>query len=331
MTSSWIAYYEFYVQDVEASAAQWTREFGLTEAFRDEAVEPTRSIGISQGSVRLLLTQDERPGSAPAEFLAQHGEGLATIALASGARVGSPDGMANGDRPRFARAGNLISGAGGVSYRFVSPDVVDLFPEHSGRYRAVDHLALCVPTGDLDSAVAWHVQELGLAKVFEERISIGAQAMNSAVVQAAHGDLTLTVIEPAERTQPGQISRFLESHRGAGVQHLALSTDDIAAAVEASKAGGVEFLDTPDAYYDSLAQRLGRLPIDLDRMRETRILADRDPDGELFQIFARSRHQRGTFFVELIERLGARTFGTANIRALYEAVERDRSRVSAQG
>jgi len=184
---------------------------------------------------------------------------------------------------------------------------------------------MCIPGGELKETVRFCEQALGFQQTFAEYISIGAQGMDSVVVQSPTGGVTFTLLEPDTGRSPGQIDAFLEAHGGAGVQHLALRTDDIAHSVRSLAARGVGFLSTPGAYYDLLGARLGHTGIPVETLRELAILVDQDHGGQLFQIFSRSTHPRRTFFLELIERRGAATFGTANIKALYEAVERQRA------
>jgi 4-hydroxymandelate synthase len=147
--------------------------------------------------------------------------------------------------------------------------------------------------------------------------------MFSQVVQSQGGGVTLTLIAPDLSRSPGQIDDFLAWHDGPGVQHLALSSHDIVAAVDTMTGHGVGFGFTPDTYYASLDGRLGQVDLPVDRLRPRGILVDRDHWGQMYQIFAKSLHVRRTFFWELIERHGARTFGTSNIPALYEAKERE--------
>jgi hypothetical protein len=112
-------------------------------------------------------------------------------------------------------------------------------------------------------------------------------------------------------------------HDGAGVQHIAFLTTDIVHAVRTFAGRGVGFAVTPSSYYDALAARLGPTDIALEALRPLGILVDRDHWGQMYQIFAKSTHIRRTYFVELIDRHGARTFGTSNIPALYAAKERE--------
>ncbi|MFJ1990833.1 4-hydroxyphenylpyruvate dioxygenase [Streptomyces asiaticus] len=189
----------------------------------------------------------------------------------------------------------------------------------------IDHIAVCLGTGGLGPAVAYYQQALGFRDVFAEHIVVGAQAMHSKVVQSPSGTVTLTLIEPDDTALPGQIDEFLKSHQGSGVQHLAFSSHDAVGSVRALSDRGVTFLSTPDAYYDLLGERIDLSPRRLADLRATGVLADEDHDGQLFQIFTASTHPRHTLFYEVIERQGAQTFGSANIKALYEAVELERT------
>ncbi len=186
----------------------------------------------------------------------------------------------------------------------------------------MDHLAVCLPAGGLDPAVRHYQEVFGFAQTFEERIVVGHQAMDSKVVQSGSEKVTLTLIEPDITRELGQIDAFVSAHGGAGVQHVAFLADDIAEAVRTAADGGARFLSTPAAYYDTLTERVGDPPVPVSTLRELGILADRDGSGAMLQIFSESRHPRRTLFYELIERRGARTFGSNNIKALYEAVER---------
>jgi 4-hydroxyphenylpyruvate dioxygenase len=132
--------------------------------------------------------------------------------------------------------------------------------------------------------------------------------------------------EPAVGKRKSQIDEYLEFYDGPGVQHIALTTDDIVSAVTAMSAAGVEFLSTPDAYYDELGAWAGDTGVPVETLREHGILADRDEDGYLLQIFTKPVQDRPTVFFELIERHGSQGFGKGNFKALFEAIEREQER-----
>jgi 4-hydroxymandelate synthase len=341
---------ELYVGD----AQQMT--FYLCNAFDFEVlgyggVADQHSVLLGHGDIRLLLTSGLRAGQPATSFVQRHGDGVAVIGLRTDdAEKAFTEVVGRGARPiappRVWRRQDgsevvtaTVSGFGDVNHRFVQrrggeaflPGAIDeptSGPSGGKLLQAVDHFAVCVPTGELAATVAYYQRVFGFAQIFEERIEIGAQAMESKVVQDPGGTVTLTIIAPDPARQPGQIDDFLSSHEGAGVQHLAFSTAEIATAVTAFTERGVRFLNTPSSYYDGIGRRLGEVDVPMDQLRGGNILVDRDHWGEMFQIFTESVFVRRTLFFELIERHGALTFGTNNIRALYEAKERERTQTA---
>jgi 4-hydroxymandelate synthase len=344
-----IDYLEIYVESLDQAAFTWVDQYGFTVAGFGGSADH-RSLALRQGDITLILTEatsDHHPASA---YVLEHGEGVADIALrtddveatfraavAGGAEIVRRPARHGGPGPA---ATATISGFGDVVHTLVErepgegpglpvgfhaalrPDGAD---PNGARLLTVDHLAVCLRAGSLRPAVEHYRNVLGFRDIFEERITVGAQAMESTVVQSRSGAVTLTLIEPDESADPGQIDEFLKSHQGAGVQHVAFSSRDAVRAVRVLSERGVAFLNTPPLYYDLLRERVRLSDSKVESLRATNVLVDEDHDGQLFQIFTASTHPRHTLFFEIIERQGARTFGSANIKALYEAVERERT------
>ena len=281
----------------DAIAAGATSVTPLRSWENDKARVVTAEItGFGEVAYRLI----ERHG-ADAEFLPD------AIAMEPGAADGPAGTTAScpADSPADSPADGADDG--------IAADLLSL----------IDHVALCVPAGELDSTVAFHEQALGFTVIFQEYVEVGSQGMFSKVVQSESGGATLTIIEPDINRQAGQIDDFLAWHGGAGVQHLAFLTADIVHAVRTFGQRGAGFAETPASYYDMLGARLGATEIPIDALRPLGILVDRDHWGQMYQIFAKSTHIRRTYFHELIERRGARTFGISNIPALYAAKDRE--------
>jgi 4-hydroxyphenylpyruvate dioxygenase len=139
------------------------------------------------------------------------------------------------------------------------------------------------------------------------------------------GKIKFPLNEPAEGRRKSQIEEYLDFYGGPGVQHVALATTNIVETVEALKERGVLFLETPDAYYQEVGGRVGEIDESYEDLRRLRILADRDDDGYLLQIFTKTAQDRPTLFFEVIERHGARGFGDGNFKALFEAIEREQA------
>ncbi|MCK9929391.1 4-hydroxyphenylpyruvate dioxygenase [Frankia sp. Mgl5] len=198
-------------------------------------------------------------------------------------------------------------------------------------FQALDHVVGNVELGAMDEWVAFYNRVMGftnLAEFVGGDIATRYSALMSKVVASGNHRVKFPLNEPAPGRRKSQIAEYLEFHGGPGVQHLALATGDILASVDAMRAEGVEFLDTPDTYYDdpALWARVGEVRAPVEELRRRRILVDRDEDGYLLQIFTRPLGDRPTVFFELIERHGSLGFGKGNFQALFEAIEREQER-----
>jgi len=346
-----IDHVEFHVGDAEQTADSFCTAFGFRRTGRGEpgsGPAPGRSLLLEQGSIRVLLTCGLAADHPAAEYVLKHGDGVACIALSvedaaqafeeavrRGARPVAEPEVCRGEDGEVVVA--TVAGPGDVTHRLVErrsagggflPGAIHpVAPQPragTDPVQDLDHIALCVPAEQLEPTVRLYRQVFGFHEIFQERIEIGDQAMDSTVVQSPSRGVTLTIIAPDPAARPGQIDEFLGAHAGPGVQHLALGTGDIVSAVRTLADRGVRFLSTTSGYYDAVEPRLGAVGVPVATLRAGNILVDRDERGELFQIFAESTFARRTFFFELIERRGALTFGSNNIKALYEAKERER-------
>jgi 4-hydroxyphenylpyruvate dioxygenase len=162
----------------------------------------------------------------------------------------------------------------------------------------------------------------------DEAISTEYSALMSKVVTDGNGRVKFPINEPAEGKRKSQIDEFLEFYGGPGAQHLAVATNDILRTVDALRENGVEFLSTPDSYYEDpeLRSRIGEVRVPIEELQRRGILVDRDEDGYLLQIFTKPLGDRPTVFFELIERHGSLGFGKGNFKALFEAIEREQEK-----
>jgi 4-hydroxymandelate synthase len=324
MTVLRIGHIEIYATDRDALVDYFVSALDFTDVARTRTSHSESSV-LERGDVRLVVTE----GPAVAGFLERHGDGVADLAFvcddveATRARA-----LAAGARPAGADA---VVAFGSVRHtllpadtRYPAPTAETSRIDGAPHIRDLDHIAVVLEAGDLAERVEFYLQAFGFEPYSSEFIELGTQAMDSVVVRNAAATVTFTFLEPVADRDTGQLDGFLERNEGAGVQHLAFLVDDIVPAVRDFRERGVEFLSTPGAYYDALAGRLHEMAPEIGALRDTGVLADRDEWGYLLQLFTRSPYPRNTLFYELIQRRGARGFGSANIRALYEAVERDR-------
>ncbi|GAA4253475.1 4-hydroxyphenylpyruvate dioxygenase [Dactylosporangium darangshiense] len=330
MTVLRIGHIEIYTSDRESLVDYFATALDFAHVARARTGNAESSL-LERGDVRLVVTE----GPIAAEFLERHGDGVADIAyLCDDVDATRERALAAGARPVGV---NAVAAFGSVRHTLLpestrySPALpwtpVAGGPGPANRVRhvqALDHIAVVLDAGDLAERVAFYIDAFGFERYSSEFIEVGRQAMDSIVARNAAGTVTFTFLEPVTGRDAGQLDAFLERNGGAGVQHLAFLVDEIVPAVRDFRVRGVEFLSTPGAYYDALAERLHEMAPEIGDLRDTNVLADRDEWGYLLQLFTRSPYPRNTLFYELIQRRGARGFGSANIRALYEAVERDR-------
>jgi 4-hydroxyphenylpyruvate dioxygenase len=191
---------------------------------------------------------------------------------------------------------------------------------------AIDHIVGNVELGEMDRWVSYYEDVFGMTEMIhfsDEAISTEYSALMSKVVTSGDGRIKFPINEPAEGRRKSQIDEYLEFYGGAGAQHIAVATRDIVATVTEMRARGIRFLQTPEAYYDDVPERIGEIAESVDDLRRLGILVDRDDEGYLLQIFTKPVGDRPTVFFEVIERHGARGFGEGNFKALFEAIERE--------
>jgi 4-hydroxymandelate synthase len=323
-------YTELYTSDPKSVADYFVSALGFTEVAHAHS-DHLQSTHLQSGRVSIIVTT----GPATCEFTERHGDGIADIAFV----CDDPDAtrrtaLAAGAQPAGSGA---VSAFGTVRHTLLPSTAGDRPPDRPwrpaetgpaatrpGHILELDHIAVCLAAGELKGCADLYATGFGMDRYSSEYIEVGTQAMDSIVSRNPRGTVTFTFLEPDPSRSAGQIDAFLASNGGPGVQHLAFLVDGIVSSIRDLGARGVEFLSTPGAYYRELEARLGAMTEQIADLRDTGVLADRDEWGYLLQLFTRSPYPRGTLFYELIQRHGARGFGSANIKALYEAVERDR-------
>jgi 4-hydroxyphenylpyruvate dioxygenase len=312
------------------------------------------SYVLEQGRIRFVVTAALTPDSSIAEHVKEHGDGVHDLAFAvSNADAAFAAAVARGASPveaphsvedehgvlRLARiatygeTGHTFVDRSGYAGPYRPGYSVDrLPPEPAGvapvGLDLVDHAVGNVEKGSLEKWVAFYKEVLGFERLrhFDDsQISTQYSALMSTVVWDG-SQIVLPLNEPAEGRRKSQIQEYLETYRGPGVQHIALRTGDIVAAVSSLRARGLRFLEAPSTYYEDVRARLGHLGLPWDDLQRLGILVDEEPDGWLLQIFTETITDRPTVFIEIIQRGGARGFGAGNFKALFEAIEREQAR-----
>jgi 4-hydroxyphenylpyruvate dioxygenase len=345
---------ELYVGNAKQSAYFYEHAFGFTRTAYtgpETGVRDRASYVLEQNDVRLVLTSGLRADSEITRFACSHGDGVRDVALSvpdasnayrqavqRGARgVAEPHWVEDENgRVELASIGtygenihtfvNRGDYAGPFLPGYVS--ITDNGPTGGVGLKTVDHVVGNVELGRMEHWVEFYARCLGFTELIhfsDEAIHTEYSALMSKVMMDGEGRIKFPINEPAEGKRKSQIEEYLEFYGGPGVQHVALLTDDIVGTVEALKERDIVFLTTPEAYYDDVADRVGEIGEDWDDLRRLGILADRDEEGYLLQIFTKPTQDRPTLFFEVIERHGSRGFGEGNFKALFEAIEREQA------
>ncbi len=198
--------------------------------------------------------------------------------------------------------------------------------DKQGDLKKLDHIAVAVESKNLHKWTNYYEKVFGLQKIFEENITTENSGMNSIVVGDEKRGIKIVLVSPVDGKSRSQINDFIINNNGEGVQHLAFSTPDIINSVKKLRDKGIEFLDVNDDYYTQLDLPNNYESSFKNALKENRILYDKDEYGELLQIFSKKLHTKPTWFIEIIERKGAKTFGKGNIKKLYESVEKELSK-----
>ncbi len=346
----------FAVGNARQAAHFYATAFGMrVTAYRgpETGSREQAEFVVESGDARFVLAGAVRAGTPLAEHVARHGDGVTDVALqvpdAAAAYELAVSRGASGRREPEVLAdehGKVVVSAvatyGHTLHSFVerhdyAGPFLPGFAPHDGWvaapqrrwFQAVDHVVGNVELGRMDEWVAFYQRVMGFTNMKEfvgDDIATQYSALMSKVVADGSRKVKFPLNEPALGKRRSQIDEYLEFYGGPGVQHIALATDDIVAAVREMRAAGVEFLSTPDSYYDELGSWVGHTRVPVDELRALHVLADRDEDGYLLQIFTKPVQDRPTVFFELIERHGSLGFGKGNFKALFEAIEREQER-----
>jgi 4-hydroxyphenylpyruvate dioxygenase len=348
-------YVEFYVGNAKQAAYYYQSAFGFQPlAYRglETGDKEKTSYVVVQDKIRFVFTTALVPDSEIGEHVKKHGDGVKTVALwvddaVSAFRETTKRGaeayfepVVEEDRHgKVVRSG--IRAYGETVHVFVerkdySGPFLPGFIKWEPAYRPepvglkyVDHMVGNVGWGEMNKWASFYTDVMGFKQLisFDDKdISTEYTALMSKVMSNGNGRIKFPINEPAEGRKKSQIEEYIDFYRGAGVQHVAMATDNIIHTVSELRRRGVEFLYVPDTYYEDVLDRVGKIDEDLKPLRDLNILIDRDDEGYLLQIFTKPVEDRPTVFYEIIQRKGALSFGKGNFKALFESIEREQER-----
>ncbi|MDB4649581.1 4-hydroxyphenylpyruvate dioxygenase [Crocinitomicaceae bacterium] len=352
-------YVEFYVGNAKQAAHFYKTAFGFQSyAYRglETGSRDAVSYVLKQDKIRLVLTTPLNSKSPINDHIVKHGDGVKVVALwvddarksyeettKRGAKSYMEPTVEKDEHGEVIRAG--IYTYGETVHMFVERKNYsghflpgfrawesDYNPEPVG-LKYIDHMVGNVGWGEMDTWVKWYEDVMGFENFLsfdDKQIHTEYSALMSKVMSNGNGRIKFPINEPAEGKKKSQIEEYLDFYEGAGVQHVAVATNDIITTVGEMRKRGVEFLSTPpDEYYNAVPLRLEEhnheLREDIETLKGLGIMIDADEEGYLLQIFTKPVEDRPTLFFEIIQRMGARGFGAGNFKALFESIEREQA------
>ncbi|NND62005.1 MAG: 4-hydroxyphenylpyruvate dioxygenase [Flavobacteriaceae bacterium] len=348
-------YVELYVGNAKQAAYYYKSAFGFqSEAYAglETGIKDRVSYVLKQDKIRLVLTSPLNKGGEINKHIEEHGDAAKVIALwVDDATSAFEETTKRGAKPFMEPTreedehGHVIK-----SGIYTYGETVHIFVErknYNGIFlpgferweshynppavglKFIDHIVGNVGWNEMNTWCKFYAEVMGFAQIIsfaDDDISTEYTALMSKVMSNGNGRIKFPINEPAEAEKKSQIEEYLDFYNGAGVQHLALATDDIVATVSAMRERGVEFLYVPETYYDDILERVGEIDEDVEVLKKHGILIDRDEEGYLLQLFTHNVLDRPTMFIEIIQRKGAQSFGVGNFKALFEAIERQQAR-----
>lgn len=343
---------ELYVGNAKQAAFYYEHAWGFTPiaySGLETGNKDTVSYVLQQDKIRLVLTSPLKPGGPINQHINDHGDGVKVVALwVDDAKKSFEETVKRGAEPymepttREDANGKVV-----LSGIHTYGETVHVFVERSAYhgpflpgYKAwdkpvkpksvglkyIDHMVGNVGWNEMNKWCEFYAKVMGFAQLvsFDDNdISTEYTALMSKVMSNGNGRIKFPINEPAEGRKKSQIEEYIDFYNGAGVQHIAVATDNIIETVGQLRDNGVEFLYVPETYYDTVLDRVGEIDEDLEPLKELGVLIDRDDEGYLLQIFTKPVLDRPTMFFEIIQRKGAQSFGKGNFKALFEAIERE--------
>ena len=345
-------YVELYVGNAKQAAHFYKTAFGFQSyAYSGPETGDKEKVSyvLIQNKVRLVLTTPLHPTGTIAEHVNKHGDGVKAVALmVNDATDAFEQTVKRGAKPYMEpTTSEDANGKIVMSGIHIYGDTVHLFIErkdYKGTFmpgfkvweshynpsdvglQYIDHCVGNVGWNQMNTWVSFYEDVMGFKNILtfdDKQISTEYSALMSKVMSNGNGFVKFPINEPAKGKKKSQVEEYLDFYKDAGVQHIAIATQDIITTVTALSERGVEFLKVPGTYYDELLDRIGPIDEDLEPLRKLGILVDRDDEGYLLQIFTKPVEDRPTLFFEIIQRKGAKSFGAGNFKALFEALERE--------
>ncbi len=344
---------EMYVSNAKQAAHYYRTTFGFQPiAYRGLETNSRDKVSyvLKQNKIRYVITSPLDSSSLIGEHIKKHGDGIKDVSFTvnnaesawkettsrGGLSIQEPTLLEDengeavvatiktfGDTTHTFVERNNYHGAFLPGYEMYDPK--ELVADPTGLVH-IDHIVGNQSDGEMQTVCQFYEKVFGWHRfwtVDDKDINTDYSSLRSIVMANDNEIIKMPINEPAEGLKKSQIQEFIDFYKNAGIQHIAMSTKDIIRTVRKLKSNGVEFLSTPETYYDSLSQRIGNIHENINTLKELGILVDKDENGYMLQIFTKPVQDRPTLFYEIIQRKGSQSFGKGNFKALFESIERE--------
>lgn len=345
---------EFYVGNAKQASYYYQHAFGfelVAYAGPETGVRDRASYVLQQNKIRIVLTTSLQPDSDIANHVNKHADGVKVLALwVDDAEKSWLETLSRGAKS-YMEPKTIQDEFGEVKLASIHTygETVHTFVERTNYtgpflpgykpakskikskpvgFEYIDHCVGNVELGEMNRWVKFYEDVMGFKLIItfdDNDISTEYSSLMSKVVSSGNGFIKFPINEPASGKKKSQIEEYIEFYKGAGVQHIAITTNDIISTVSELQERGIEFLTVPYTYYETLTERVGKIDEDMEKLAKLGILVDRDDEGYLLQIFTKPVEDRPTLFFEIIQRKGAKSFGKGNFKALFESIEREQA------
>ena len=349
-------YVEFFVANAKQASHFYRSIFGFTgHAYSGPETGNKESVSyvLKQNKIFFVLTTALSEDHEISRWVRKHGDGVSEVAFASDSVMDDYDYAVDNGASSSDKYTELVDSDGvykiasvktygEVIHSFIDdgqydgiwkPGYINYSPEDVPGNKTdlllVDHIVGNVEDNKMNDWIDYYERSFNFKSFIEfteDDIATQYSSLRSKVVKSNNNKIKLPINEPAEGLKKSQIQEYIDFNNGAGVQHIALLTSDIISTISDLRKNGADFLDVPDNYYDELKNRVGIIDEDIKKLRELKILVDRDSDGYLLQLFTKPVQDRPTLFIEIIQRKGCQGFGKGNFMALFESIEKEQQK-----
>ena len=343
---------ELYVSNAKQAAHYYQSALGFQPIAYQGLETGNRnkvSYVMKQNQIRFVLSSPLVPGTEIGQHIDKHGDGVKDISFSvdnteNAWRETTDRGAESVSKPKMIEdeKGEAIIATiktyGDTTHTFVEREkyngvflpgyqVMDVqtVANPTGLVH-IDHVVGNQPNGEMEPTCKFYEKVFGWHRfwsVDDKDISTDYSSLRSIVMANENEKIKMPINEPAKGLRKSQIQEFIDYYNSPGIQHIAMSTKDIIDTVSKLRNKGVQFLNTPDSYYENLSERIGDIDENLDRIKDLGILIDKDENGYMLQIFTQPLQDRPTLFYEIIQRKGSNSFGKGNFKALFESIENE--------